>query len=1069
MVHFDSDSESQVLREVKLLSKLNHPNVVRYYSSWLDDYDIVQNIVSDSSSENTNEYNQYFVEYSSKAVNVKKFKNINESEDESIDESKYYNPDESKNDIEDDSEDNNNDNEDKSQNGRNFTLNRKETLKGPVLCILMELCKEKTLDDLINNDEIQDKQMCYNIFRDITSALAYIHENKIMHRDLKPKNILVGLNSHVKLGDFGLSRTISANKPLLNEELELPVYLDQKKLSDMTLNIGTFFYMAPELRKRESKRYSNKVDIYSLGLIFLEMCYKFSTHFEKIQVFNCIAETGELPRDISNMLEPIELELISGMCNLDINKRLSANEILQIPLIKMSFNESNIKNYDTHSLINILSKDSDLLQKFLRNVMHNSSESKMTSKFNNYLIHSSFNLSQFIFQSISLFYCAINFAELSLFPVTWWHKVTENNIANVIDSKGQFLSLPHFNKYSFAYQTSSDTSKYFMRRIFIGPAFIDSKENFFKEYSNASFDIVWPKMYSTSTLLSYIEINSFTIDLLLFFIAPSKDFIFNINQEFKINDALNFDSNTKIIFTMNNLKLLSYICEILEIPTKDYTILIKHIILYNQSSHSNRTLKEYIQFARRTEIFLNISEQKSNILFELLNISTNDVDVFTERISSILDRLSYITESSKNDIQSQLDYQKMLTKSIEYYYNLKNYRNKFLDYFGVRFSLSSIKQNYQFYNGIITYITLERKNDSKLLAVAGNFSHLIQEEIINSENINHLSKFAIGISFNLNYLNRMMLGNFGYNEYLSAEKYIRLLTNRFRTLESGNVNFKLSFIDMFVVPVFNELNLNSIHLTLNFVYQLRELGISVLLTPERIINSDFVPTNLGPSELIFDAAKNQFSKFVIFLEIKSGNIKFHCFNQISPRHSGKNSGWELKTLNDETEVIDYVLNLLKYRRRSSCSPHLIRSNSVQSSTSNYQIEFVQSGKFDRRKMNSLIEKQLKNYFANNQNMLVIAVDYPYEMIKMITFYFDIDKLAERLDVKNIQSEMISIEQELLKELARINGSKHYQDSITRTVKLICNYVVTSSKNRSNNNLMILLMAINEHYKFAIIT
>lgn len=1095
IVHFtDKQSNKQVLREVELLSKLNHPNVVRYYSSWLDDYDSVHSTASDSSEDtNTN---------TNTTTNNSNNNNSYSNDSFPTEESSFHAPINAEDDLEivfEDSNNNNNSSEnvqcvdesfntskestEKSEESSEDTLNE-ETLsektlnakkciaKGPVLCIQMELCKEKTLKDLIINEEIKDKEMCYNIFRDIVSALAYIHENKIMHRDLKPNNIFVGLNSQIKLGDFGLSRATSANKSTL-DELESGTFNSEHKSSDLTLNIGTMSYMAPELKNKKTENYTDKVDIYSLGLIFLEMCANFKTVFEKMNVFKSLLETGELPKDIANNLEPIELQLISGMCQLDVNKRFSANDILQMPLIQMSFNESNIKNYDTNSLINILAKDSDLLRKFLRSIIINSSEAKMTLKFPDYFTHSSFNLSQFIFQSISLFYCAINFAELSLFPISWWHKINENNIANVVDSKGQFLSLPHFTKYPFAFQVSNDSSKYFLRRIFIGPAYIDAKTDYFKEYSNANFDIVWPKIYSSSTLISYIEVYSFAIDLLLFFIAPAKESTSTTNSEFYINNSSKFifNSNTRIIFTMNNLKLLAYICEILEIPLKDYGILIKHIIFFNQNSSSNRNLKEYIQHIKNSEIFLNdISEQKINILFELLNISTNSVDIFIERISSILDRIGNISKSSEKNIQSQFDYLRMLTSSIEYYFKLKNSTIKFSEYFGYRFSLSSIKQNFQFYNGIITYFSFERKNDPNiLLAVAGTYSHLIKEEIINSDNFNQLSKCSIGISFNLSHLNEIKLANHARYEYLVADKFIRLLTNRFRTIETGNVNFKFSFTDVFVVPVFNQLNLNSINTTLNFVYQLRELGISVLLTPERIITEDFIPKESGPTELIFDAAKNQFSKLVIFIEIMNGNLKFHCFNQLSPRHSGKNSGWESKTLTEITEVIEYVLDILKYGKRSSVSPqNLQRSSSVQNF--NYQIEFINSSKFDRRKLYPLVEKQVKNYFTNNQNMFVLAVDYPYEIIKLITFHFDIDKLVERLkNTKNIMAETKLIEQELLKELARINGFKHYLDSITRTVKSICNYIVNFGKNGSQNNLMILLMAINEHYKFSIIT
>ena len=91
----------------------------------------------------------------------------------------------------------------------------------------------------------------------IISAVLYLHENDIMHRDLKPQNILIKsqLNDFdIKIVDFGLSCYIKE---------ENPIYL----------RCGTPGYVAPEIlnSKDDWKTYSEKCDVFSIGVLFYIM------------------------------------------------------------------------------------------------------------------------------------------------------------------------------------------------------------------------------------------------------------------------------------------------------------------------------------------------------------------------------------------------------------------------------------------------------------------------------------------------------------------------------------------------------------------------------------------------------------------------------------------------------------------------------------------------------------------------------------------------------------------------------------------------------------------------------
>jgi len=132
---------------------------------------------------------------------------------------------------------------------------------GECTFIVMQFVEGETLGDMIGKQSIGREQMV-PLARQIVSALAEAHAHGIMHRDVKPRNIMVTPSDHVKVLDFGLA------KSLLPKSVEA---LDDSisKFSEIGLVPGTIRYMSPEQLCNERLDYRS--DIFSLGTVLYEM------------------------------------------------------------------------------------------------------------------------------------------------------------------------------------------------------------------------------------------------------------------------------------------------------------------------------------------------------------------------------------------------------------------------------------------------------------------------------------------------------------------------------------------------------------------------------------------------------------------------------------------------------------------------------------------------------------------------------------------------------------------------------------------------------------------------------
>lgn len=118
--------------------------------------------------------------------------------------------------------------------------------------IVMEYIRGRTLKQLIQQRGALHYNEAIDIMKQLTSAIAAAHQNHIIHRDIKPQNVLIKDDGTVKITDFGIA--------VANDSVQL------------TLNnavMGSAHYLAPETA--QGKEPSYQVDIYSLGIVFYEL------------------------------------------------------------------------------------------------------------------------------------------------------------------------------------------------------------------------------------------------------------------------------------------------------------------------------------------------------------------------------------------------------------------------------------------------------------------------------------------------------------------------------------------------------------------------------------------------------------------------------------------------------------------------------------------------------------------------------------------------------------------------------------------------------------------------------
>jgi eukaryotic-like serine/threonine-protein kinase len=171
---------------------------------------------------------------------------------------------------------------------------------GGTYFIVMEYVEGRTLADIVRAEGPLHPDRAADITSDVAAALGFAHRNGVVHRDVKPANVLITSSGQVKVADFGIARAMTATS--------------EENLTQAGTVMGTATYFSPEQARGDAV--DPRSDIYSLGVVLYESVTgrpPFSGESPVAIAYKHVQEAPTPPRHV-NMDIPVAMEAIILKC-----------------------------------------------------------------------------------------------------------------------------------------------------------------------------------------------------------------------------------------------------------------------------------------------------------------------------------------------------------------------------------------------------------------------------------------------------------------------------------------------------------------------------------------------------------------------------------------------------------------------------------------------------------------------------------------------------------------------------------------------------------------------------------
>ncbi|MCJ8743820.1 hypothetical protein PDJAM_G00098650 [Pangasius djambal] len=193
----------------------------------------------------------------------------------------------------------------------------KSALVEEELWVIMEYLQGGALTNIVSETRLTEEQIA-TVCNAVLQALAYLHAQGVIHRDIKSDSILLTLDGRIKLSDFGFCAQISKDIP------------KRKSL------VGTPYWMAPEVISKTP--YGTEVDVWSLGIMVVEMVDGEPPYFSDTPIAAMKRLRDEAAPSVRNTqkISPVLRDFLESMLTKDPLERASAADLLNHPFLLQS-------------------------------------------------------------------------------------------------------------------------------------------------------------------------------------------------------------------------------------------------------------------------------------------------------------------------------------------------------------------------------------------------------------------------------------------------------------------------------------------------------------------------------------------------------------------------------------------------------------------------------------------------------------------------------------------------------------------------------------------------------------